>query len=96
MAWPTPDPAAVSLRTCRSRTWTIGIGPFRPSLSGRRARDAPIGRQTVRLRAAMGLVAVATWPVATIHLRAVPVDFAATPVEPRTVELLGCRFVVAP
>ncbi len=75
---------------------TVGIGPFRPSLSGRRTRDAPIGRQTVRLRAAMGLITVATWPVATIHLRAVPVDFTATPVEPRTVEFLGCRFIVAP
>ena len=83
-------------RTSGALLRTVGIGPFRPSLSGRRTRDAPIGRQTVRLRAAMGLVAVATWPVATIHLRAVPVDFAATPVEPRTVELLGCRFVVAP
>jgi len=75
---------------------TLGFGPFRPSLSGRRTRDAPIGPQTVRLRAAMGLVAATTWPVVTIHLRAVPADFTATPVEPRTVELLRCRFIVAP
>ncbi len=76
-------------RTSGALFRTVGIGPFRPSLSGRRTRDAPIGQQTVRLRAAMGLVTVATWPVATIHLRAVPVDFTATPVEPRTVELWG-------
>lgn len=84
------------VRTIGALMRTVGIGPFRPSLSGRRTRDAPIGRQTVRLRATMGIVSVATWPVATIHLRAVPVDATATPVERRTIESPGCRFIVAP
>ncbi len=85
----TPDPGATGLRLLRG----AGIGPFRPSLSGRGARDAPVGPQTIRLRSASGLVAGPAWPIATIHLR---VDGPVAPeIETRPERaLLGCRFVV--
>ena len=73
---------------------TVWIGPFRPSLVGGGSRDAAVGTQTLRLKPhrmmAPGLAMrpAATWPVATIHLR------AGSPTEPRTAELLGCRFVL--
>jgi len=74
---------------------TVAIGPFSPSVSGGRTRDAPVGQQKIRLRAAMGLVTSAIWSVATIHLRALPTASTATPAESSTVELLGCRFIIA-
>jgi len=73
---------------------TVRIGPFRPSLAGGGSRDAVVGTQTLRLKPhralAPGLAPrpAATWPVPTIHLR------AGSPTEPRTAELLGCRFVL--
>lgn len=66
---------------------TTGIGPFRPSLAGGGARDAAIGGQTIRLRSLPA--SRSSRSVVAIHLR---VDGPA--VEPRTVEALGCRFVV--
>jgi hypothetical protein len=56
---------------------------FRPSLAGGGSRDAVAGRQTVRLRPRRAGSAAAT-----IHL---VVDAR---VEPRTADLLGCRWVV--
>ena len=71
---------------------TVRIGPFRPSLAGGGTRDAVVGTQTLRLKPnrglAPGLEPRPVWPVPTIHLR------AGSPTEPRTAELLGCRFVL--
>lgn len=58
---------------------------FRPSLAGGGARDAVAGRQMVRLRPRRGGSAAAT-----IH---VAVDAG---VQPRSAELLGCRWVLRP
>ena len=57
---------------------------FRPSLSGGGSRDADIGRQTVRLRPRRGGSGL------------VVIRLAAPIPEPRTAELLGCRWVVRP
>lgn len=83
-------------RTAAELLRTAGIGPFRPSLAGRGARDAPIGRQTVRLRPATGLTAAPFWPIATIRLRTEPSGAgpAGPPYEARSVASLGCRFVL--
>jgi hypothetical protein len=67
-------------------TRTVGLR-FRPSLSGSGSRDATVAAQIVRLRPRRGGAAT---PTATIHLT------VAGPVEPRTTELLGCRWVVRP
>lgn len=67
---------------------TVRIGPFRPSLAGGGTRDAMVGDQTLRLRPHRAMTPAPIWPVATIHLR------AELPIEPRTVSLLGCRFVL--
>lgn len=69
---------------------TVRIGSFRPSLAGGGARDAVVGGQTLRLRPARTTMpaTAGAWPVATVHLRSV------SPAEPRTVALLGCRFVL--
>jgi hypothetical protein len=75
-------------------TKAVGIGPFRASASGRATRDASIGRQMIRLRAEIGSVPLGTWPVASIHLLAAPLDSVATPAASRALELLGCRFIV--
>jgi len=77
---PVGDPGAVGLRVLR----TVGIGPFRPSLAGRGARDAAIGIQTIRYRRAE-----ADDDHAAIHL---VVDGVA--IEPRTVDAIACRFVI--
>jgi len=72
---------------------TVRIGPFRPSLAGGGTRDAVVGRQTLRLRPGRGSATTTlpgTWPVATIHLT------VSGPIEPRTVEVGGCRYVVRP
>ncbi len=85
----TPDPGATGLRLLRG----TGIGPFRPSLAGRGARDASVGPHTIRLRSAPGLAARPAWLIATIHLR---VEGSVAPeVETRPGRaLLGCQFVV--
>jgi hypothetical protein len=59
---------------------------FRPSLAGGGSRDAVVGTQTIRLRPRRGRSDATT----AIHL---VVD---GPVDRRTVELLGCRWVVRP
>ena len=64
---------------------TVRIGPFRPSLAGRGARDAVVGSQTLRLRPQQP---TAIWPVPRLHL---VVDGSA---EPRDVEILMCRLTV--
>lgn len=56
---------------------------FRPSLAGGGSRDAVVGRQTVRLRPRRGGPAAAA-----VHLT------VAARIEPRTVELLGCRWII--
>ncbi len=86
-----PDPGAIGLRALR----TVGIGPFRPSLTGGGARDASVGAQTVRLRP-IGGIAGPTRPIATIRLRTEPFEAGAAgpPVETRAVMSLGCRFVL--
>ena len=73
---------------------TVRVGPFRPSLAGGGTRDSIVGAQTLRLRPerggreSEGSSAPATWTVASIHL----IVGAAT--QPRTVDILGCRFVL--
>ena len=75
---------------------TVRIGPFRPSLAGGGTRDAVVGGQTLRLRPTRAMVPAAAeaWPVATVHLRAASPAKPAEPAKPRTVALLGCRFVL--
>jgi len=68
---------------------TVRIGPFRPSLAGGGTRDALVGGQTLRLRPRPAAGAH-DWPVAVIHLT---VD---GPVDPRTVEVGGCRYILRP
>ncbi len=69
---------------------TVRIGPFRPSLAGGGARDAPVGGQTLRLRPAAGEKPRTEWPIATIHLAS-----AVARRSPATsVDIVGCRFVV--
>ncbi len=75
------DPGAVGLRVLR----TVGVGPFRPSLAGHGARDAAIGRQTIRYRRG---AEPALDPV-TIHL-----VVSSVPLRPREVEAIGCRFTI--
>ncbi|HEY2887625.1 MAG TPA: VOC family protein [Candidatus Limnocylindrales bacterium] len=86
---PAPDIPPVTRRYLR----TVGIGPFRPSLVGRGARDATIGPHTIRFvpGPAEG------WPIATIHLVAQgsaeeTADAEGTVL--RDVELLGCRWII--
>ncbi len=78
---PVADPGAVGLRVLR----TVGIGPFRPSLAGRGARDAAIGVQTIRYRRA----GPTDRGLPTIHL-----IVGGGAVEPRQVDAVGCRFVL--
>jgi hypothetical protein len=82
---PAPDVPLATRRYLR----TVGIGPFRPSLAGRGARDASVGPHTVRFVPQSS----AGWPIATLHLR------AAVPLSPpgselRNVKLLGCRWLI--
>jgi hypothetical protein len=68
---------------------TVGIGPFRPSLAGRGARDATVGPHTIRFVPGHA----DGWPIATIHLIvAATSELAGTVV--RDVELLGCRWII--
>ncbi len=78
---PVADPGAVGLRVLR----TVGIGPFRPSLAGRGARDAAIGTQTIRYRRA----GPSDRGLPTIHL-----IVGGSAVEPRQVDAVGCRFAL--
>ncbi|MGH2465248.1 MAG: VOC family protein, partial [Candidatus Limnocylindrales bacterium] len=57
-------PASDIPRATRRYLQTVGIGPFRPSLAGRGARDATVGPHTIRFVPSHA----AGWPVATIHL----------------------------
>jgi hypothetical protein len=75
--------------TIASLMRTTRIGPFRPSLVGRGARDTSVGGQTLRLTPPPRS-AGSTWPVPTIHL------IVEGAIEARTVEVSGCRYVVAP
>jgi hypothetical protein len=68
---------------------TVGIGPFRPSLAGRGARDATLGPHTIRFVPSR----LAGWPIATIHLR-VALEGMASGTEVRDAELLGCRWLI--
>ena len=70
-------------RTSRAFLRTIGLR-FRPSLVGGGARDADVGRQTVRLRPRRTEGQVP----ATVHL--------AAGTESADVEALGCRWIVRP
>ena len=69
--------------TIQRLTRALGLR-FRPSLSGGGARDASIGSQTVRLRPSRGEPAVPS-----IHL-------ASPAAIDRSVEALGCRWVLRP
>ena len=78
---PVDDPNVTIQRLARA----VGLR-FRPSLAGSGARDASVGGQTVRLRPRRTGSPFA----ASIHLA------VAAAVDPRTTELLGCRWVVRP
>ncbi len=82
---PAADLPKVTARYLR----TTGIGPFRPSLAGRGARDATVGPHTIRLVPSRDQ----GWPRATIHLR-VADPASATGTLLRDVELLGCRWLI--
>jgi hypothetical protein len=82
---PAPDIPAATRRYLRS----VGIGPFRPSLAGRGARDASIGPHTIRFVPSRA----GGWPTATIHLRAT-LDGVAAGTEVRNLELFGCRWII--
>ncbi|HEY7936448.1 MAG TPA: VOC family protein [Candidatus Limnocylindrales bacterium] len=82
---PAPDIPLATRRYLR----TVGIGPFRPSLAGRGARDATIGPHTIRFVPGHD----EGWPIATIHLRvSETADSDGTVL--RDVELLGCRWII--
>jgi hypothetical protein len=68
---------------------TVGIGPFRPSLAGRGARDATVGPHTIRFVPGRS----PGWPIATIRLK---VGGTAEPdgTVVRDVELLGCHCII--
>jgi hypothetical protein len=82
---PSPDIPLATRRYLR----TVGIGPFRPSLAGRGARDATVGPHTIRFVPSRA----DGWPVATLHLRAA-LDGVPAGSEVRTVALLGCRWLI--
>jgi hypothetical protein len=64
---------------------TVGLR-FRPSLAGGGSRDATVVAQTIRLRPRRG--GSTNEATAAVHLA------VAAPVEPRTADLLGCRWIV--
>jgi len=82
---PAPDIPLATRRYLR----TLGIGPFRPSLAGRGARDATVGPHTIRFVPSH----ISGWPVATIHLVAAGTAEPAGTVV-RDLELLGCRWII--
>lgn len=97
---PVRDAGRSGMRLLRA----VGIGPFRPSLAGRGARDAAIGEQTIRLRpsratdTAGGGVGDGTgqaWPQPTIRLRLlVGARSDAAGALVRDVGAIGCRWIV--
>ncbi len=82
-------PAADLPLATRNYLRTVGIGPFRPSLAGRGARDATVGPHTIRFVPSR----TPGWPVATIHLR-VTEPGAASGTVLRDLELLGCHWLI--
>src|ERR1035437_4796234 len=82
---PAPDIPLATRRYLR----TVGIGPFRPSLAGRGARDASVAPHTIRIVPNRS----AGWPIATLHLR-VAASAQPTGTGLRDVELLGCRWLI--
>ena len=84
--------AAPDVRRATTRyLQTVGIGPFRPSLAGRGARDAAVGPHTVRFSPGRE----AGWPLATIHLRVLGTGSrqgSVRPADERDELLLGCRW----
>lgn len=82
---PAPDVPLVTRRYLR----TVGIGPFRPSLAGRGARDATVGPHTIRFSPSHA----DGWPIATIQL---VVGGTAEPAGAvvRDVDLLGCHWII--
>jgi hypothetical protein len=85
LEFPAPDVPLVTRRYLR----TVGIGPFRPSLAGRGARDATLGPHTIRFLPSKA----SGWPIATIRLR---VGGTAEPdgTVVRDLELLGCHWII--
>ena len=67
----------------------MGIGPFRPSLAGRGARDATLGPHTIRFVPGHA----EGWPIATIHLVASGTGEADGTVL-RDLALLGCQWLI--
>jgi hypothetical protein len=82
-------PAANVPQATRRYLRTVGIGPFRPSLAGRGARDATLGPHVIRFRPDSS----PGWPTATVHLRAA-MEGVVSGTEIRNVGLLGCRWVI--
>ena len=82
---PAPDLPLAARRYLR----TVGIGPFRPSLAGRGARDATVGPHTIRFVPSHA----AGWPVATFRL-GVALDGVPAGTEVRNLELFGCRWII--
>jgi hypothetical protein len=80
---PAPDLPQDTRRYLR----TVGIGPFRPSLAGRGARDATVGPHTIRFVPSRA----PGWPIATLHLRVIDSRLAPGTVL-RDLDLLGCRW----
>jgi len=80
---PAPDLPQVTRRYLR----TVGIGPFRPSLAGRGARDATVGPHTIRFVPSLA----PGWPIASLHLRVIDSTLAPGTVL-RDLDLLGCRW----
>lgn len=68
---------------------TTGIGPFRPSLAGRGARDATVGPHTIRFSPSRA----SGWPVATLHLRVIDPAVASGTIL-RDLDLLGCHWLI--
>lgn len=81
------------VRRAGTRFLAAGIGPFRPSLVGRGARDATIGTGVLRLIPTPSAPAdpsdESVWPLVTIRLRVEGRLLART-----ETDLLGCRWVV--
>ncbi len=82
---PAPDLPRATGRYLR----TVGIGPFRPSLAGRGARDATLGPHTIRFVPSHA----EGWPTATIHLVASGTGEADGTVL-RDVQLRGCHWII--
>jgi len=82
---PAPDIPLATRRYLR----TLGIGPSRPSLAGRGARDATVGPHIIRFMPSKR----DGWPVVTVHLRA-DLDGVPAGTEVRALKLVGCRWII--